>query len=140
MLRQLQTRLEKLERISRQAQQAYEEAHRCDGQFFLLNALAYYFGDPKPGEWEAAWARALGYSNFAEFNRAHHAKEWGNPEVDERYARATRKLLAKFGGSPNVKGKELAEVLKRIHAGLSEEYKRTSEKYLSYILGRLEPA
>jgi hypothetical protein len=101
----------------------------------------YYYGDPKPGEWEAACARALGYPDWGELNRALHLKDI---ELKERYARATRKLFAKFGSSPEVKGKELLEVLKRIHGGMSQEYKNASERHLGFIFrcfeARVNPA
>ncbi len=142
MLRQLQTKLEKLERTSRRAQQAYDEAHHRNLLFFVMDALGYYYGDPKPGQDEHAWARALGYADWYELERAMLLRECQrkNPELDERWNGAIRKLFVKFGSSPDVQGTELVEVLKRMHTGMSEEYKKITEAHLRGILAKLKAA
>jgi hypothetical protein len=91
-----------------------------------MDAVGYYFGDPKPNEPPvAAYARALGYEH-RELLDALKKKASGrnDPEFDERDARANRRLFAKFGVNlKSANGRELSEALKRIHAGLSESYK-----------------
>ena len=91
---------------------------------FIMCAVAYYLGDPKPGESIAdAYSRALGYSHSREFKEALIAKD---PEFYERDRLARIKLLQKFGVSRECEWKEIIEAFHRMEAGFSEHYKNVS--------------
>jgi hypothetical protein len=126
MIRDLDKRLRKLE--SRLPPERSEEEKSTSAfKSLLMYAVGYYFGDPKPGEPPmAAFARALGYERAGELGDALNIKASGrnDPEFDEKYACANRKLFAKFGVNPKTAGRrKYSEALKRIHAGLPESYK-----------------
>jgi hypothetical protein len=125
MLRSLHKRLRKLE--SRLAAELDKEKEFGDYfALFLLDAVGYYFGDPKPSEApEAATARALGYEHEGELNEA--LKKDTDPEADEKFERAKCKLFAKFGADlEKADGRGIADAAKRIHAGLPVSYKTTT--------------
>jgi hypothetical protein len=68
-----------------------------------------------------AYARALGYARQGEFIRA---VEDDDPEYDEKWALTNHRLFAKFGADDAPDGSEKRlEALKRMEAGLSEDYK-----------------
>jgi hypothetical protein len=128
MIRDLEKRLRKLESNLPPPERSEEEKSTSALVLFLRNAVGYYFGDPKPNEpLMAAYARALGYERSGELVDALKKKASGrnDPEFDEKYARANRRLFAKFG--VNLKtagGSKFSEALKRMHAGLPESYKK----------------
>jgi hypothetical protein len=126
MLRGLDKRLRKLEsRLL--AERDKDEEFGVYFALFLLDALGYYFSDPKPGEApETATARALGYEHEGEFNEA--IKKDNNPEFDERYARPNcKQLFAKFGVDVRIAdGQKIADAAKLIYAGLPVPYKATA--------------
>jgi hypothetical protein len=83
-------------------------------------------GDPNPREAPiTAYARALGYEP-AEFLKILKLIASGgkDPDYDQKYALANRKLFAKFGVDLDTSSwKETVEALKRMDAGLSEYYR-----------------
>jgi hypothetical protein len=118
MTRNLQRRLQKLEsQVPRQpTEQEKREEIVWSCQKFLVCAVAYYLGDPKPeGSVMDAYLRALGYPNLYEFRK--------DPDFDERVRLAKIKLLAKFGVSPEHEREEIVEAFRRMEAGFSEHYK-----------------
>jgi hypothetical protein len=113
MTRALEKRLRKLESQMPPPQPTLEEKHRSYFKLFFRLAVAHYLGDPDPEEsvYEA-YARALGYANPHDMFEA--------SDFSERVALAFRKLLAKLGNG----AEDLTEeTLKRMAAGLSEQYK-----------------
>jgi hypothetical protein len=126
MIRDLDKRLRKLEsRLP--PEQSEEEKSKRALVLFLMNAVGYYFGDPKPSEpLVAAYARALGYEHEGKLRDALKKKASGgnDPEFDEKYARANRKLFAKFGMNPKTGGgRKFSDAVKLMDAGLPEWYK-----------------
>jgi hypothetical protein len=127
MIRDLQRRLRKLE-CNRPPQQTETEKEKEDALFlFLLNAIGYYLGDPKPNEaLIAASARGLGYEHQGEFLKVlkEASPSTGRAQLNEKYARANRELFAKFGVNlGEAKWKDVIEALKRMYAGFSDSYK-----------------
>ena len=123
MTRNLQRRLQKLEsQVPRQpTEQEIREEIVWSCQKFLVCAVAYYLGDPRPEESVMdAYLRALGYPNLYEFRKAIDAKD---PDFDERVRLAKIKLLAKFGVSREHEWEEIVEAFQRMEAGFSEHYK-----------------
>jgi hypothetical protein len=96
MTRNLQRRLQKLEsQVPRQPTEQEKDVQSF--QNFLMFAVAYYLGDPRPEEAPiTAYGRALGYPNSHEFQKAWDAND---PDLYERDRLARIKLLAKFGVS-----------------------------------------
>jgi hypothetical protein len=119
--RELHNRLQKLEssRPRHIPEVAEEEKYL---KLILLFAVAHYLGDPNPKEAPiTAYARALGYQQ-AELLIASGGKD---PDFDQNYALANRKLFAKFGVNLNTSDwKGIEEALKRMEAGLSEDYRK----------------
>jgi hypothetical protein len=126
MTRNLQRRLQKLEaQVPRQPTE--QEKQRETLRNFLICAVAYYLGDPRPeGSVAEAYRRALGYPNSYEFQKALDAND---PDFQERVRLAKTKLLAKFGVSWEHERKEIAEALERMEAGLSEHYKSICRRF-----------
>jgi hypothetical protein len=126
MMRDLQRRLRKLE-CNRPPPQQTEEEEKENALFlFLLNAIGYYLGDPKPHEaLIAATARGLGYEHQGEFVKVLKAgPSTGCNQLNEKFARANRELFAKFGVNlGEAKWKDVIEALKRMYAGFSDSYK-----------------
>jgi|SRR5262245_49009629 len=127
MTRNLQRRLQKLEsQILRQPTEQ-EKQWQKEKQWeivrnFMICAVAYYLGDLTPEEAIIeAHGRALGYSNPHELRKAIDAKD---PDFFERDHLARIKLLAKFGVSPEHEWEEIVEALRRMEAGLPEQYQR----------------
>jgi hypothetical protein len=123
MLRSIDKRLRKLE-SQQLAELDKEEAFGLYFALFLLDALGYYLGDPKPHEAPgAATARALGYAHEDELNQP-----WrGDSEFAEKYERAKSKLFAKFGvDSGTADGQKIADAAKRIYAELPASYKASA--------------
>ena len=123
MLRSLHKRLQKLE-SGLCAELDKEKEFTVYFALFLLDAISYYFNDPKPSEApRAATERALGDEHEGQFNQA--IKEGSNPELDEKCARANcKQLFAKFGVDVRIAdGQEIADTAKRIHAGLPVSYR-----------------
>jgi hypothetical protein len=120
MTRNLQRRLQKLEsQVPRQPTEQEKKVQTC--QNFLMLAMAYYLGDPRPEEAPiTAYGRALGYPNSHEFQKAWDAND---PDIYERDRLARIKLLAKFGVSREHESEEIVEALERMEAGLPEQYK-----------------
>jgi hypothetical protein len=127
--RELHKRLRKLEsRIPRHSPELTEEEKSLEyARRLVWFAVAQYLGDPNPREAPiTAYARALGYEH-REFLKILKLIESGgkDPDYDEKYALANRKLFAKFGVDLDTSGwKETVEALKRMDAGLSEDYRR----------------
>jgi hypothetical protein len=126
MIRDLQRRLRKLECNRPPPQQTEKEKE--DALFlFLLNAIGYYLGDPKPNEaLIAASARGLGNEHQGEFLKVlkEASPSTGRDQLNEKYARANRELFAKFGVNlGEAKWKDVIEALKRMYAGFSDSYK-----------------
>jgi hypothetical protein len=99
---------------------------------FLLDAIGYYLGDPKPNEaLIAATARGLGYEHQGEFLKVLNASpSTGRDQLNEKYARANRELFAKFGVNlGEAKSKDVIEALKRMYAGFSDSYKDRAGNY-----------
>jgi hypothetical protein len=125
--RELHKRLRKLESSRpRHRPEPTEEEKRLKYERLLIwFAVAQYLGDPNPREAPmTAYARALGYEP-AEFLKILKLIESGgkDPDYDQKYALANRKLFAKFGVDLDSDGKETEEALKRMDAGLSENYR-----------------
>jgi hypothetical protein len=125
--RELHKRLRKLESsIPRHSPEPTEEEKRLKyARLLIWFAVAQYLGDPNPREAPiTAYARALGYEP-AEFLKILKLIESGgkDPDYDQKYALANRKLFAKFGVDLDSDGKETVEALKRMDAGLSENYR-----------------
>jgi hypothetical protein len=134
MMRDLQRRLRKLE-CNRPPPQQIEKEKENALFLFLLNAIGYYLGDPKPNEaLIAASARGLGYEH-REFLKVlkEASPSTGRDQLDEKYARANRELFAKFGVNlGEAKWKDVIEALKRMYAGFSDSYKDRSGNYLRF--------
>jgi hypothetical protein len=123
MTRNLQRRLQKLEsQVPRQpTEQEIREEIVWSCKKFLVCAVAYYLGDPRPeGSVMDAYLRALGYQHGYEFRKALEAN---NPDFFERDRLARIKLLAKFGVSPEHEWGEIIEAFQRMEAGFPEQYK-----------------
>jgi hypothetical protein len=93
----------------------------------LWFAIAHYLGDPSPDERPfAAYARALGYADESELNRALAFKY---REVWNRVSSAEHKVCTKFGiDVPSLEysdsdGAKLCSALDRMKAGLPRAYK-----------------
>jgi hypothetical protein len=96
----------------------------------LWFSVAYYLGNPLKHEKPfAAYARALGYANESELDKALKAN---NRELLSRFAAAEKELYAKFGaknfGAKNFGAKDddwktIQEALQRMLAGLPKSYK-----------------
>jgi len=91
----------------------------------LWFAVAYYFGNPLPDETPfAAYARALGYADESEFNRAMADNYL---EVSNRVSRAEHKICARFGiDIPSLEDCDLemfSKALQRMEADLPRLYK-----------------
>jgi len=92
---------------------------------FIINTIAFYLGDPKPGESIAeVYMRVLGYQDFFEFRRCY---EVNDPDYSERMHLAIAKLYEKFGldvgVGPDIDLDQLEEAFKRMEAGLTGQYK-----------------
>jgi hypothetical protein len=126
--RELHKRLRKLESsIPRHSPELTEEEKSLKyARLLIWFAVAQYLGDPNPREAPiTAYARALGYEP-AEFLKILKLIESGgkDPDYDQKYALANRKLFAKFGVDLDTSGwKKTVEALKRMDAGLSEYYR-----------------
>ena len=122
MTRDIQRRLQKLEsQVPRQPTE--QEKFVRSFQIFLLCAVSYYLGDPTPEEAPIdGYVRALGYRNTDEYRKALH------PDLQERVRLARTKLLEKFGVSWDHEGEEISEALKRMEAGLPEQYQACYRK------------
>jgi hypothetical protein len=125
--RELHKRLRKLESSRpRHSPELTEEEKDLKYARFLWFAVAQYLGDPNPREAPiTAYARALGYEP-REFLKVLKLIESGgkDPDFDQKYALANRKLFAKFGVDLDASDwKETVEALKRTDAGLSENYR-----------------
>lgn len=140
MMRDLQKRLARLER-NRPPRQTEEEesANRLFG--FMVTAIGYYLGDPTPKEAPiAAYGRALGYTQKEVFDALNLAvREGSNLELRERHASARNKLFAKFSFewdeadfTDDTVWHEFIEILKRMHAGMSERYKDLAERDIKF--------
>ena len=124
MMRDLEKRLRKLE--SSLPPEPTEEEKTCLAlKAFVRVAVEYYFGDPKPGEPPAAaYARALGYAHEGELKKALKLKASGdNPELNEKHARANRKLFARFGVKKFGDDGKWIEAIKRMEAGVPDWFK-----------------
>jgi len=93
----------------------------------LLLAIAYYLGNPTEVDHPIeAYVHALGYPSTDEFKQA---LEKERSEVEARSDSAYEKLMAKFGASwehklPSIdEWPAIQDALKRMEAGLSDEYK-----------------
>jgi hypothetical protein len=125
MTRDLRTRIEKLE--SQMPHQPNElEIFGRFFQRFLAIAVACYLGNPTPEDsFASAYARALGYASFLEFQiAARAAAEVADPDFDARVSLAKRQLLSKFGVSPDDEGAGIFEACPRMAAGLPEFYRQ----------------
>jgi hypothetical protein len=126
--REVHKRLRKLEssRPRHRPELTEEEKGLKYARQLIWYAVAQYLGDPNPSEAPiTAHARALGYEP-AEFLKILKLIESGgkDPDFQEKYALANRKLFAKFGVDLDTSdGKETVEALKRMDAGLSENYR-----------------
>jgi hypothetical protein len=67
-----------------------------------------------------AYMRALGYPNSHEFRKAWDVND---PDLYERDRLARIKFLEKFGVSLEHEWEEIIEAVKRMEAGLPEQYK-----------------
>jgi hypothetical protein len=125
MIRDLEKRLRKLE--SRLPPEESEEEKIERALFlFLMDAIGYYLGDPKPNEPPVAgFSRALGYEQREFLKILKPIASGGkDPDYDQKYALANRKLFAKFGVDLDTSDwKETVEALTRMHAGLPESRK-----------------
>jgi hypothetical protein len=122
MTRDVKKRLRNLEsRMPRRPTQRDEYGEAFSRLFRL--AIAQHFGNPLPGESLAEpYARALGYRDGYEFRIALESKIAGKfTDLDERQALANRKLLAKFGATPN---NLTGETRRQMKESLSEYYKQ----------------
>jgi hypothetical protein len=121
MIRDLNKRLRKLEsRLLRELSE--EERFSRKLVSFLMTAIGHYLGDLKPNEpLVAGYARALGYaSERLQF----HAHTHNQPDFEDRWARAARKLFIKFGVDLSTADDgEFREALRRMYAGLPESRK-----------------
>jgi hypothetical protein len=125
MIRDLDKRLRKLEsRLP--PEESEEEKFTSALVVFLMTAIGYYLGDLKPNEPPVAgYARALGYEQreFLEILKL-VASGGKDPDYDQKYALAHRKLFGKFGVDLDTSPwKKTEEALKRMHAGLPESHK-----------------
>src|SRR5262245_4836332 len=120
MTRDIERRLQKLEsQLPRQPTE--QEKIVASLQRFVLCAVAYYLGDPRPeGSVMEAYMRALGYPHSYEFRKAWYAND---PDFQKRQRLAKTKLLAKFGVSWDHQAEEISEALERMEDGLPEKYK-----------------
>jgi hypothetical protein len=135
MMRDLQRRLRKLECNRPPPQQTEKEEMDNALNLFLLNAIGYYLGNPKPHEaLIAATARGLGYEHQGEFIKVLKAgPSTGRNQLNEKFARANRELFAKFGVNlGKAKWKDVIEALKRMYAGFSDSYKNRAGNSLRF--------
>ena len=123
--RDFHRRLDKLEsQVPREVTE--EEVARSRIVWPLHYAVCFYLGDPTPEESVAeAHMRALGYSDSDDYNKALGAND---PDFNERMTSAYKKLWAKFGVNMEDAIQErkwyvFEDALKRMEAGLSEQYK-----------------
>jgi hypothetical protein len=125
MTRDLRTWIEKLESQMPHQPNELEIVGRFF-QRFLVIAVACYLGNPTPEDsCASAYARALGYASFLEFQIAlRAAAEVADPDLDARVSVANRQLLSKFGVSPDDEGAGIFEACQRMAAGLPEFYVR----------------
>jgi hypothetical protein len=140
MMRDVQKRLARLER-NRPPQQTQKEKDAEALSSFIDTAIGYHLGEPKSSEAAVeAFGRALGYT-YKEFLDALKLEErqGSNPELSERYARVRSKLFAKFGFDlheaklrDDAVWYEFIEILKRMHASMSERYKDLAKNYLRF--------
>jgi hypothetical protein len=126
--RELHKRLRKLEsnRPRHSPEPTEEEKSLKYARHLVWFAIAQYLGDPNPREAPiTAYARALGYEH-GEFLKILKLIASGgkDPDYDQKYALANRKLFAKFGVDLDTSDwKETVEALKCMDAGLSEDYR-----------------
>jgi hypothetical protein len=116
-----------------------EEASDDILSFFVIDAIEYYFGDPKPTEAPiAAYARALGYPDEGYVVRALNTKASGghDPEFDERHASAVNRLFAKFGDDSK-DGDEFVDAIRRMLEGMPASYEERRQKRLREKLAYL---
>jgi hypothetical protein len=122
MRRDIEQRLEKLERRIPQAPTEKEKTER-QMEYFKVLAIAFYLGDPTPeGSIAEALMRALGYPNWYEFKKALEGKD---PDLGERMNSAYKKLWAKFGVGVirEHKWDAIEDALRRMEEGLPDYYK-----------------
>jgi hypothetical protein len=126
MIRDLDKRLRKLESRLPPEESAEERAAR-KLEWFLINTIAYYLGDPKPNQsLEAEYARALEYKYEREVIDAMKHK---GPDYEHRFVDAKRRLFMKFGvdlstADDTAEDGEFAKGLGRMYAGLPESRKQ----------------
>ena len=90
--------------------------------WLIFVAVAYYLGNPTEVDSQfEAYVHALGYPSIDEFKQD---LEKEGSEFEARAASAYEKLLAKFGVSWEHEPSAVVDALKRMEAGLSEDYKR----------------
>ena len=122
MIRNLRRRLEFIEsKIPRQPTEQ-EKLHAWLSQF-MVYAIAFYLGEPKPEESIMdAYMRALGYGHSFEYLKACKAE---NSDLIERVRVARAKVFAKFGidDMSTCDSRAFADAAKRIKAGFSDLYK-----------------
>ena len=127
MKRDIEQRLEKLERRIPQEPTEKEKLDRWLGHLKLL-AIAFYLGDPTPeGSIAEAFCRAVGYPNGYEFKKALEGKD---PDLEERLNSAQKKLFAKFGINLEGKWDAIEDAFKRMEEGLPDYYKKCIREYL----------
>jgi hypothetical protein len=123
--RELHNRLQKLESSRPRHRPELTEEEKYPK--LILFAIAHYLGDPNPKEAPIpAYARALGYEQGELLKIWKLIASGGkDPDFDQNYALANRKLFAKFGVNLNTSDwKGIEEALKRMEAGLSEDYRK----------------
>ena len=125
MRRDIEQRLEKLERRIPRAPTEQEKAQRRF-EHLKVHAIAFYLGEPTPeGSVIEAFQRALGYPNGYEFKKALEAKD---PDFFKRANSALEKLWAKFGVKledviREGKWDAVEDALRRMEAGLPDDHK-----------------
>jgi hypothetical protein len=133
--RELHKRLRKLEssRPRHRPELTEEEKRLKYARHLIWFAVAQHLGDPNPREAPiTAYARALGYEHGDYLKILKLIASGGkDPDYDQKYALANRKLFAKFGveldtsdRKKTVDWKKTEEALKRMEAGLSEDYRQ----------------
>ena len=105
----------------------------------LLLAVAYYLGNPTEVDHPIeAYVHALGYPSTDEWKQA---LEKERSEVEARAKSAYEKLMAKFGASWDHDSPSIdewpADVLERMEAGLSDEYKNHLKRMIEDDLREL---
>jgi hypothetical protein len=120
--RQLQARLKKLEaRLPPPPPTKEEKLMQFYGYLQYL-AIGYYLGNPQPYDRSdtAAFARALGFEHVENYYHFQHT----SPEtIEQRWAPAVDRLLAKFGLSRSDDKDTVRDAYKRMAEGFSEPYK-----------------